>query len=70
MPMLIRIKGPGPNGFVAGVVFNDDGKVYRFAPIVKWAEGLTHDQLRVEIQRRGLTAAYVRTLTLPEIEAE
>jgi hypothetical protein len=64
--MLIRIAGPN---FVAGVVFGEDGDVRVAAPIVRWAVGLTVDQLRAEVARRGLTAAMVRTLTKPEIDA-
>jgi len=68
LAMLIRITGEDPP-FVAGVVFGDDGRVVKFAPIVKWAKGLDHDQLRAEIRKRGLKAAYVKTLTAQEIEA-
>jgi hypothetical protein len=66
--MLIRITGENPP-FVAGVVFGDDERVVKVAPIVKWAKGLDHDQLRAEIRKRGLKAAYVKTLTAQEIEA-
>jgi hypothetical protein len=65
--MLIRITGPN---FVAGVVFDDSGQVHRYAPIVAWAKGLNHDQLRAAIRQRGLKATYVRTLTANEMEAE
>ena len=62
--MLIRIQG---SNFVAGVVF-DDGVAVKAAPIVKWAVGLNEDQLRSELNRRGLKASYVRTLTRAEID--
>ncbi len=64
--MLIRITG---SDFVAGVVFDEDERVHRFAPKVAWAKGMTPDELRAEIQRRGLTATMVRTLTSQEIDA-
>jgi hypothetical protein len=63
--MLIRITG---SDFVAGVVFDEDERVHRFAPKVAWAKGMTPDELRAEIERRGLKATMVRTLTKQEIE--
>ena len=63
--MLIRIQG---SNFVAGVVFDEDGYAVKAAPIVKWAVGMTADQLREELRRRKLNATYVRTLTRTEIE--
>lgn len=67
--MLVRITGDNPP-FVAGVVFDEDGYVHRFAPIVKWANGLSADALRAELDRRGLKATLVRTLIKAEIEGE
>jgi hypothetical protein len=63
--MLIRVIGPN---FVAGIVFDEDGRVHRTADIVKWAKGMTEDELRGELRRRGLTATRVRTLTRAEIK--
>ena len=65
--MLIRITGPN---FVAGVVIDDGGCVSRTAPILAWAKGLDHDQLRAEIRKRDFKAAYVRTLTANEMDVE
>ena len=62
--MLVRVIGPN---FVAGIVL-EDGKVHRSAPIVQWSMGMTEDELRQELQRRGLKATLVRTLTRTEIE--
>jgi hypothetical protein len=62
--MLIRVVAPH---FVAGAIFGEDGRVQRAAPILKWSVGMTEDELRAEIKRRGYTATIVRTLTRPEI---
>lgn len=64
--MLVRVTGPN---FIAGVVL-EDGRVQRTAPIVKWAMGMTEDELRAEIRRRKLTATIVRTLTRAEIQGD
>jgi hypothetical protein len=62
--MLIRVTGLD---YVAGIVIDDD-KVVRTAPKLKWAKGLTTDQLRVELSQRSLRATVVRTLPLKEMQ--
>jgi hypothetical protein len=62
--MLIRVTGPD---FVAGLVFGEDDMVRLAAPVLRWAIGLPADELRAELERRGLKAKLVRTLTRPEI---
>ena len=62
--MLIRIIGPN---FVADAIFDEDERVGKAAPIIKWALGLSPDEMLAELQRRGLKATYVRTLTRAEI---
>jgi hypothetical protein len=64
--MLIRVTGPN---FVGGFIFSDRGKVIEAAPILKWAEGMTADEVRAEVTKRGFKAAIVRTLTGAEIKA-
>jgi hypothetical protein len=65
--MLLRVTG---TKFVAGLVFGlDTGRVAVTAPILRWAYGMTEDQLRRELKRRGLTASYVRTLTREEMQS-
>jgi hypothetical protein len=68
--MLVRVKGTNPP-FVAGIVFGvDTERVMVTAPILKWARGMTEEQLRKELKRRGLTASYVRTLTREEMKSD
>jgi len=64
--MLIRVTGPN---FVGGLIFGNNGRVAEAAPVVKWAQGMTADQVRAEAAKRGLKAKIVHTLTGAEIEA-
>ena len=67
--MLIRVTGP--NFPAAGVVLDgQDDEVRVAAPSVRWAVGLNARQLRAELERRGLTATLVRTLTRPELKSD
>jgi hypothetical protein len=66
--MLVRVLGEHPP-FTAGCIF-EDGVVVKAAPILRWTMGLTPDQLRAEIRRRGLRAHIVRTLTRVEAECD
>ncbi len=63
--MLIRVTGPE---FAAGLVLGQDHRVARAAPILHWALGMSADELRAELKRRGLQGAYVKILTGPEID--
>jgi hypothetical protein len=65
--MLIRIIGPK---FVADAVFDEDERVGKAAPIIKSALGLSPEEMCAELQRRGLNATYVRTLTRAEIRGD
>jgi hypothetical protein len=43
--VLVRVTGPG---FTAGLVFGQDHRVVKAAPILRWVVGLTSDELRAE----------------------
>ena len=64
--MLIRVTGLN---FVGGLIFGNNGRVAEAAPVVKWARGMTADQVRAEVAKRGLKAEIVRALTGVEIAA-
>ena len=63
--MLIRVTGPN---FIGGLIFGNNGRVAEPAPVVKWAQGMTADQVRAEAAKRGLEAKIVHTLTSVEIK--
>jgi hypothetical protein len=65
--MLVRVLR-GPNQDDAGIVFGDSGRVMVTAPVLRWAYGMTEEQLRKELKRRKMTASYVRTLTRKEMQ--
>ena len=65
--MLIRVTGPN---FVGGLIFGDRGRVIEAAPILKWATGMTADEVRAEATKRGFEATTVRALTGTEIKAD
>ena len=65
--MLIRVTGPN---FVGGLIFGDRGRVIEAAPILKWANGMTADEVRAEATKRGFKAAIVHALTGTEIKAD
>lgn len=68
--MLVRVTGTNPP-FVAGLVFGiDNERVMVCAPILRWARGMTEEQLRKELKRRNLKASYVRTLTGKEMTCD
>lgn len=54
MPTSLRISAPH---FVAGAIFDEQGYVYRVAPILGWMvrEGVTLDEARAWCERRQYT---------------
>jgi hypothetical protein len=65
--MLIRVTG---SNFVGGLIFGDRGKVIEAAPILKWANGMTADEVRAEATKRGLKATMTHTLTGKELKTK
>jgi hypothetical protein len=54
--MLVRVQG---RRFTAGLVM-DNERCTEAAPILRWAIGLTREELRDEFESRGWTATVVR----------
>jgi hypothetical protein len=65
--MLIRVTGPN---FVGGLIFGSRGTVIEAAPVLKWANGMTADEVQAEATKRGFKATIVHTLTGTEIKAD
>src|SRR5262245_35507926 len=64
--MLIRVTGPN---FVAGLILGNNGRVAEAAPVVKWAQCMTVDQVHAEAAKRGPEAKTVHTLRGAGIKA-
>lgn len=57
MNTLVRVVAPH---FVAGLEVDGEGRCILAAPILRWCEGKTRDELRAYFARRGWDARIVR----------
>jgi hypothetical protein len=56
MGTLVRVDGPD---FAAGLVLDDQERCTHSAPILRWAVGMTREDLRAEFERLGLRASVI-----------